>query len=141
MSKLRRLACVIWVGCSVLALVPGCGDDEGEKTLSPSEQCNEVAKAECYRIFDCTTELERELAGLPPGLTKLGCVLGLAGVGQLECDKATAEKICPGAQPYDATKAKACITEANAADCSVIKASYPQVTPYAPSCAQCVPQF
>ena len=141
MSKLRRLACATWAFGLVLAFVSGCGDDDGDEGPSPTEQCNEVAKTECHRIFLCTTELERTLAGLPPGLTELGCVIGLAGAGQLECEKATAAKICPGDQGYDATKAKACVAEANAASCEVIKANYPNVTPYAPSCSQCVPQF
>ena len=138
MSLGLRLLGVIGIGCSLGVLAAGCSDDE-EPT--PTERCNEVARTECHVLFACTTEAERTAKGLPAGLNEAGCILALASATQLACETATAEKICAGTEPYNATKAQACINEANKAACETIKANYPSVTQYAPSCGQCVPKF
>jgi len=135
MRRLAHATCLI--GAATL-FAAGCGDDDDDGALSPTDQCNEVVKVECRRIFECTTELERQLANLPPGFDELSCIIG--GAAQLGCANATADKICAGPQTYTADKAQACIAEANKADCKTIKDNYPNVSPYAPSCGQCVPQ-
>jgi hypothetical protein len=137
MSNLRRFTHATWLIGVAAMFVAGCGDDDDDSPLSPTDQCNEVVKVECRRIFECTTDLERQGAGLPPGLTELNCIIG--GAVQIGCAMATEEKICAGSQSYSADKAKACIAEASKADCATIKANYPNVAPYAPSCGQCVP--
>ena len=137
MSNVRRLAYATWLIGTAAMFVAGCGDDDDDSALSPTDQCNEVVKVECHRIFECTTDLERQLAGLPPGLDEVSCIIG--GAAQIGCAMATADKICAGPQTYTADKAKACIAEANKADCAAIKSNYPNVAPYAPSCGQCVP--
>lgn len=137
MRRLRLLR-LIGIAFSLAALAAGCAEDEA---LTPVEQCNEVAKTECKRIFACTTEAERTAQGLPPSFNELACAVTLAGPTQLACETATAEKICAGAQTYTASQAQACISEANQATCDTIKSNFPNVDPYAKSCGQCVPKF
>src|SRR5262245_56676734 len=120
MSRRFRLFRLLGSAGLLALLGAGCSGDDDEAP-SPTEQCNEVARTECHRIFVCTTDAERTAAGLPPGLTEAGCILALAA--QVGCETATADKICAGTASYTAANAQACISEANKAECATIKAN------------------
>lgn len=136
MSSLRRLAWSAAVLGSAV-MFGACGDSEENKTKTPTELCEEVARTECGRLYEsCITDADRVAFGLT--VPYAGCVLGLAA--QLLCASATADRICAGAQPsYPTASAEKCIQEARAPSCETIKANGLNFTVYAPSCAQCLP--
>jgi hypothetical protein len=136
MSKWRRLAWSAAVAASLALLGGGCGDAE-ETPTTPTEICNTVARTECHRLYACTTPADRAAFGLV--VSEVECILGLAI--QLGCASATADRICAGNQPYPITTAQQCIDEVNRTGCDTIKANRLNFTVYAPSCAQCVPNF
>jgi hypothetical protein len=135
MFTVPRLLRVSILSFTAALVVAACGGGDESKPETPTDVCDRVATAECNKLYACTTEAIRQQFGLvgPPA----NCIIGLAA--QVQCQNATAQKICAGANPYTAAQAEACIAEANAATCDKVIANTTNVTAYAPSCGQCVP--
>jgi hypothetical protein len=127
------------VGSFVVATIAfGCGgDDEGPPPAK--DACGRVAVTSCDKIFECTSEAERTLILGLPGVTKVDCKAYFAQNAQ--CEMATPEKVCAGANPYPISQAETCLQQINAATCATVKTNTTNFAAYAPACVQCLPKL
>lgn len=134
-SRLVRSILGSFVGACIAF---GCGgEDEGPNTAQ--ETCGQIAVAACDKIFECTSDAIRALILGVPGTTKVQCKAFLAQNAQ--CEAATAEKVCAGANPYPLSQAATCLREVSTTTCDKVTMYTTNFASYVPACVQCLPKL
>lgn len=125
-DRLLRLGLI----CVVFGTFTGCGgDDDDEGTGSNASQlCKEAANAICDRLYECLSEAELALAGLPE--SKAACKsMQQEAAG---CDVATESDACEGSEKYHPDEARTCVSQLKDASCNQLRSD--DQDDYAPAC-------
>ena len=102
---------------AMMVMAGACGGDDDGSTADPSAACDQFVEVFCGKIYECTTEGERDLAGYPP--TEAGCVTQQKE--DFGCAEQTLENVCDGGETYDPGTADECLDQLQALECGQIR--------------------
>ena len=94
-----------------------CGGDD-DSTADPAAACEQYADVLCAKLFECTTEAEREAIPNFPA-TEAACVSEQKE--ELGCAEQTLENVCDSNETYDPAAAAECLDQLDALECGNVR--------------------
>ena len=110
-----------------LVMFAGCPSDG----VSPKQACEDVASAECERVYACLTPQEIMMKMLPDN--EAACVTALQA--NRGCAAQTTKNACTGNEKYNASEAAKCSDQVSNLACSQVRDPFFDIKTEAPACA------
>jgi hypothetical protein len=101
----------------MLAFTGACGGDDDGSTVDPAAACDRLAETTCAKLYECTTEAERDALSLPA--TEAACVSDRKDA--YGCEEVTLENVCDGGEVYDSGAADECLDQLEALECGQVR--------------------
>ena len=127
--KVRLLVAAIACG----SLLSACAGNTGGNTENQSAEglCISYADVSCDRLYECFSEAQRSVAGLPATLS--ACKVQTRQ--SLGCEAVTANGFCVGNETFSSSEAQSCISQWKSASCGQLMDAADE-TDYAPACGR-----